>query len=95
MLNEEYDVLLRKTVELAPEWMVNDIQDIMNKEGNRAGVSYVISQLHERYTFSLRHILSAINFSDEWAKVSRERLSFIDNNIDVIVALFHDMKAKR
>jgi hypothetical protein len=95
MFNEEYEVLLKKTVEVAPEWMVNDIQDILNKEGNHAGVSYVISQLHDRYTFSLRHILSAINFSDEWAKVSRERLSFIDNNIDVIVALYSNMKAKR
>jgi hypothetical protein len=95
MFNEEYEVLLKRTVEVAPEWMVNDIQDILNKEGNHAGVSYVISQLHDRYTFSLRHILSAINFSDEWAKVSRERLSFIDNNIDVIVALYSNMKAKR
>jgi hypothetical protein len=95
MLNEEYEVLLKKTVEVTPEWMVNDIQDILNKEGNHAGVSYVIFQLHDRYTFSLRHIVSAINFSDEWAKVSRERLSFIDNNIDVIVALYNDMKAKR
>lgn len=94
MLQNEYELLLKKTVDIAPEWLTNDIHDILNKEGKHAGVSYVISQLHERYTFSFKHILSAIHFSDEWTTVSRERLSFIDNNIEVIVALYNDMKGK-
>lgn len=94
MLQEEYELLLKRTVELAPDWLKSDIQDILNKEGKHAGVSYVISQLHDRYSFSFRHILSAINFSDEWTMVSRERLSFIDNNIEVIVALYNDNKGK-
>ena len=92
MLQEEYELLLKRTVEVAPDWLKSDIQDILNKEGRHAGVSYVISQLHDRYSFSFRHILSAINFSDEWTMVSRERLSFIDNNIDVIVAMFNGIK---
>jgi hypothetical protein len=94
MLQEEYELLLKRTVEVAPDWLKSDIQDILNKEGRHAGVSYVISQLHDRYSFSFRHILSAINFSDEWTMVSRERLSFIDNNIDVIVAMFNAIKTK-
>jgi hypothetical protein len=94
MLQDEYELLLKRTVEVAPEWLKSDIEDILNKEGRHAGVSYVISQLHDRYSFSFRHILSAINFSDEWTVVSRERLSFIDNNIEVIVALYNDNKDK-
>ncbi|MDQ1004254.1 hypothetical protein QFZ28_004654 [Neobacillus niacini] len=94
MLQDEYELLLKRTVEVAPEWLKSDIEDILNKEGRHAGVSYVISQLHDRYSFSFRHILSAINFSDEWTVVSRERLSFIDNNIEVIVALYDDHKGK-
>jgi hypothetical protein len=94
MHQDEYELLLQKTVEVAPEWLKSDVEDILNKEGRHAGVSYVISQLHDRYSFSFRHILSAINFSDEWTVVSRERLSFIDNNIEVIVALYNDNKDK-
>jgi hypothetical protein len=94
MLQDEYELLLKRTVEVAPEWLKSDLEDILNKEGRHAGVSYVISQLHDRYSFSFRHILSAINFSDEWTVVSRERLSFIDNNIEVIVALYDDHKGK-
>lgn len=94
MLQEEYELLLKRTVEVAPEWLKSDMEDILSKEGRHAGVSYVISQLHERYSFSFRHILSAINFSDEWTMVSRERLSYIDNNIEVIVALYNDNKEK-
>jgi hypothetical protein len=93
MLFEEYELLLKKTVAVAPDWVKSDIQDILKKdEGKHIGVSYVISQLNDRYSFSLRHILSAMDFSSEWTKVSRERLSFIDNNIDVIVAMFNGIK---
>lgn len=94
MFNEEYELLLKKSVEVVPDWLKNDIQGIMNKADNHAGISHVISQLHDRYSFNLRHILAALDFSDEWARVSRERLNFIDNNIDVIVALHQEIKYK-
>ncbi|WP_449538304.1 hypothetical protein [Ferdinandcohnia sp. Marseille-Q9671] len=92
MLNQEYEVLLRKSVEVAPDWIKDDIQSILHKAGRQVGASYVISELHAIYTFGLRHILSSAHFSDEWTRVSRERLTFIDNNIDVIVAVFTHMK---
>ena len=95
MFNEEYELLLKKSTEVAPEWLKTDIEGIMNKAGNHIGVSYVIAELHEGYTFNLKHIMSAINFSDEWSMVSKERLNFIDNNIDVIVALYNDLKHKQ
>jgi hypothetical protein len=94
MLQDDYELLLKRTLEVAPDWLISDILDILKNEGRHTGVSYVISQLHDRYSFSFRHILSAINFSDEWTMVSRERLSFIDNNIEVIVALYNDLKDK-
>lgn len=94
MLNGEYEVLLKKSVEVAPDWLINDIQDILEKAGIIAGVSHVISQLHERYSFNLKHIISAIHFSDEWARVSRERLNFIDNNVEIVVALYYNIREK-
>ena len=95
MFNEEYELLLKKSTEVAPDWLKNDIEGIMDKAGNHCGVSYVISELHEGYTFNLKHIMSAINFSDEWSRVSKERLNFIDNNIDIIVALYNEIKGHK
>ena len=93
MFNEEYELLLRKSIEVAPDWLKNDVESIMRKEPH-AGVSYVIAELHHTYTFSIRHILSASHLTGEWSQVSRERLNFIDNNIDIIVALYHVAKNK-
>ena len=94
MLNDEYEVLLKKSVEVAPEWLVDDIKDIIDKAGILAGVSHVISQLNERYSFNIKHIITAIHFSNEWAMVSRERLNFIDNNVEIVVALYYNIKGK-
>ena len=87
----EYEVLLKEAVKAAPDWLKKDVENIVGKE-KYAGVSYLISELHHTYTFSLRHILSASHLSSEWSEVSRERLNFIDNNIDIIVALYHEIK---
>jgi len=94
MLKEEYEHLLKKSIKVAPDWLKKDVENMVNKEPH-AGISYLISELHHTYTFSIRHILSASHLSSEWSQVSRERLNFIDNNIDVIVALFHEEKKNR
>ncbi|WP_428911704.1 hypothetical protein [Niallia sp. Krafla_26] len=93
MSNTEYELLLKKAVEAAPDWLKNDVESIVSKE-EYAGVSFLISELHHTYTFSLRHIISAKHLSSEWSQVSRERLNFIDNNIDLIVALYNEVKQK-
>ncbi|WP_010676882.1 hypothetical protein [Bacillus timonensis] len=93
MFNEEYEQLLKRAVELAPDWLKKDIDSIVSKS-QHTGVSYVISELNQTYSFSLRHILSTSHLSDEWTQVSRERLNFIDNNIDIIVALYNEFKKK-
>ncbi|WP_338473028.1 hypothetical protein R4Z10_10055 [Niallia sp. XMNu-256] len=94
MSNEEYESLLKKAIEAAPDWLKKDVESIVGKE-EYAGVSYLISELHHTYTFSLRHILSAKHLSSEWSEVSRERLRFIDNNIDIIVALYNNIKNRQ
>ncbi|MCM3729797.1 hypothetical protein M3226_30155 [Neobacillus cucumis] len=91
MLNEEYELLLKKSVEVAPDWLKKDVESIVSKE-RQGGISYLISELYQTYTFSIRHVLSARHLSGEWSRVSRERLNFIDNNIDIIVALYNDAK---
>jgi len=91
MFNEEYELLLKKSVELAPDWLKKDVESIVSKE-RQGGISYLISELYQTYTFSVRHILSASHLSGEWSRVSRERLNFIDNNIDIIVALYNGAK---
>lgn len=91
MFNEEYELLLKKSVEVAPDWLKKDVESIVSKDPH-AGISYLISELHHTYTFSIRHILSASHLSSEWSQVSRERLNFIDNNIDIIVALYNEIK---
>ncbi|OCA90393.1 hypothetical protein A8F94_00400 [Bacillus sp. FJAT-27225] len=93
MFTEEYEHLLKRSVEVAPDWLREDVENIVSKEPT-AGISYLIAELHHTYTFSIRHILSARHLSSEWAQISRERLNVIDNNIDIIVALYEEVKAK-
>ncbi len=57
---------------------------LRKKEKIMLRISYVISELYSRYTFGFRHITSSMNQSSEWAETARERLNFIDNNIDLI-----------
>lgn len=93
MLNQQYELLLKRSVEVAPDWLKEDIQNIIDKTETHFGASYVIAELNALYSFGLRHVLST-HFSAEWSIVSRERLTFIDNNIDVIVAIYKEMKGK-
>lgn len=91
MNEDQHELLLKRAISVAPDWLKNDIESIVSKEP-LSGASYLISELHHTYTFSIRHILSARHLNSEWSEVSRERLNFIDNNIDIIVALYYDVK---
>jgi hypothetical protein len=85
MINEEYDIyLVNKVIENAPTWLKEDLENIKKKEKSKLRISFVISELYSRYTFSYRHITSSMSHSSEWSNTSRERLNFIDNNIDLI-----------
>lgn len=80
----EYEILIEKAVKYAPIWLKQDIESIMNKTDGSIRISYVISELYKKYTFNTTHILAAMGQNTEWSVVSRERLNFIDNNIDLI-----------
>lgn len=81
---KEYELLVEKAIEHTPIWLKQDIESIMQKTGEPDRISYVISELYKKYTFNATHVLAAMGQNPEWTIVSRERLNFIDNNIDLI-----------
>ncbi|MFJ5623952.1 hypothetical protein ACIQD3_14750 [Peribacillus loiseleuriae] len=81
---KEYEILIEKAIEYTPIWLKQDIESLMDKANGTLRISYVISELYKKYTFNATHILAAMGQNTEWSVVSRERLSFIDNNIDLI-----------
>ncbi|HZG73333.1 MAG TPA: hypothetical protein VEY51_17495 [Chondromyces sp.] len=87
MTNNEYEVLVEKAIQNAPEWLTKDIDEMIEKAEADIRISYVISELYNKYSFNATHLFSAMTENHEWATVSRERLNFIDNNIDLIQAM--------
>ncbi|WP_138418624.1 hypothetical protein [Aquibacillus sediminis] len=84
MTYREYQVLANKAVEVAPDWLKDDIKEVFEKKGRDVGSSFIVSQLHHLYSFGLRHIFTATDLHFDWSKTARERLTFIDNNLDVV-----------
>lgn len=89
LTQEQYDSIAKKAFENAPEWLLNDIEDIIKKEDGIIRISFVISELFNKYTFNLMNLTASMHHHYEWTQVSRERLSFIDNNIDLIQIIFN------
>jgi hypothetical protein len=87
MTNEEYELLVTKALENAPEWLFTDIKNIIKDSKDNNRISFVISELYKRYTFNFTHLFAAMDQNSEWSVISRERLNFIDNNIDLIQAM--------
>ncbi|QIZ06569.1 hypothetical protein HFZ78_07500 [Priestia megaterium] len=93
MTNEDYELdLVNKAIENAPSWLNDDLEGIAKKEKTKLRISFVISELYSRYTFSYRHITASMNQSSEWSTTARERLNFIDNNIDLIQYMIKRME---
>ena len=85
MINQENESIVNKAIANTPDWLVEDLESIAKKESLKIRrISYVISELYSRYSFSFRHITSSMNQSTEWATTSHDRLNFIDNNLDLI-----------
>ncbi|MCQ6276583.1 hypothetical protein JMM81_16850 [Bacillus sp. V3B] len=97
MKNEELDfqLLVEKAIENAPNWIKDDIDQILKKEKGLIRLSYVISELHSRYTFGLRHITSAMHRNSDWSVHAFERLNYIDNNVDLIDYILKKRKKER
>ena len=84
MGSQEFKLLVDKAIENAPDWLKEDLDSIAKKADHSLRISFVISELHNRYTFSFKHIASSMHHSAEWQLTSQARLNFIDNNIDLI-----------
>lgn len=91
-MTNEFDILVDKAIEIAPDWLKDDLENIINKTDSPVRLSFVISELYSRYSFSLKHITSAMNHSSEWSILCHDRLNYIDNNMDLIQYMIKRMK---
>jgi len=83
MNTKEFETMVEKAINVAPEWLKDDVKYIIQKEQD-IRVSGVISRLYNQYSFNLSHIFASMHRNIEWSNISRERLTFIDNNLDLI-----------
>jgi len=94
----EYEVLTKKAMEVTPKWVINDIVTIINGNDGVVGSSYIISKLHQLYSPGIRYSIALNMGNYEWHRVSQERLTFIDNNLDLldlIIKKFQDEKKEK
>jgi hypothetical protein len=94
-MTNEFDALVEKAIENSPDWLKDDLDKILNKIDGQIRLSFVVSELYSRYSFSMKHITSAMNQSSEWAIVSHDRLNYIDNNMDLIEYMLKREKRNR
>lgn len=94
-MTDEFDTIVDKAIENSPDWLRDDMEIILNKIDGQIRLSFVVSELYSRYSFSIKHITSAMNQSSEWAILSHDRLNYIDNNIDLIEYMIKREKRNR
>ncbi|WP_010281017.1 hypothetical protein [Bacillus timonensis] len=76
--------VINLSTKMISEWLNKDIEKIIKKREQTFTPSYVIYQLYKQYSFGYRHIFSTMTGNMEWALIARERLDYIDNNIELI-----------
>lgn len=91
----EYELMCKNAVDNAPEWLIDDIETIIEKEGKHVRNSYVIVQLYNKYSFNLTHIFASMHNNQEWTMTSRHRLNIIDNNIDLVDLIIKSFKNEK
>lgn len=70
---------------MIPEWLNKDIEKIIKNRELTFKPSYVISKLYNQYSSEYRHIFSVMTGNTEWTLVARERLDYIDDNLEVLL----------
>ena len=95
MDQKEFEIIINKAIENAPEWLLTDIEKIAEKENHFVRVSFVVSQLYQQYTSMLTHMFSSMTNDTEWYTISYERLNFIDNNLDLIGYILHKIQKNK
>ncbi|WP_077211137.1 hypothetical protein [Bacillus dakarensis] len=94
-MNNDFEVLIEKAIVNAPDWLSEDLENIMNKTESPIRESYIVTELFKRYTFGIKHITSAMNRDSEWSQLAHDRLNFIDNNLDLIQYMVKKLKAAK
>jgi hypothetical protein len=92
MNNQEFELMANKAIKAAPDWLKDDLNNIVRKEGNDVRITKVISILYNQYSFNMSHIFASMNQHVEWTDITRERLTLIDNNLDLIDLMIKDIK---
>jgi hypothetical protein len=91
-------VLTKKAMEVTPKWVKDDIETIIKGNDGVVGSSYIISKLHQLYSPGIRYLIALNMGNYDWHRVSKERLTFIDNNLDLldlIIKKFQDEKREK
>ncbi|MEH7178049.1 hypothetical protein [Neobacillus vireti] len=73
------------STKMIPEWLNKDIERITKKEEVSAKPGYIISRIYNQYSIGYRHLVSVMTGNTEWARIARERLTYIDENLELIV----------
>ncbi len=86
-------MLTKKAMKVTPKWVKNDIETIINRNDGVVGSSYIISKLHQLYSPGIRYSIALNMGNYEWHRVSQERLTFIDNNLDLLDLIIKKFQA--
>lgn len=92
MSNEEFDLMTKKVIKLAPDWLKKDLNNIVNKEGDKVRISHAISVLYNQYSFNLGHIFASMDRNYNWPETARDHLNYIDNNLDLVELMLKEAK---
>jgi hypothetical protein len=73
------------STKMIPEWLNKDIERITKKEEVSAQPGYIISRIYHQYSSGYRQLFTVMTGNTEWALIARERLNYIDENLELIV----------
>src|SRR5690606_10430481 len=68
-----------------PEWLNKDIEKYIQNKDNTFKPGYVLSQIYNQYSSGYKQIVSVMTGNTEWIAVARERLAYIDENLELIL----------
>ena len=95
MNNQEFEVMVEKAINASPDWLKTDLNNIVKKEGLNVRLSHVVSLLYNQYAFNMSHIFTSMHKDADWTDISRQRLTFIDNNLDLIDYIVKSIKKSK
>lgn len=92
MTDQEFEIMTNKVIKHAPEWLKEDLKNIVAKEGDKVRITQVISLLYGQYSFNLTHIFASMDLNYDWRDTTRVRLNYIDNNLDLVEIMLKKIK---